>query len=138
MLRNLRIEDYDKFVKLIHTNITKEEYETFLSNTLNRNHIIVVYEKDNELIATGTLIIEAKLTYNISYLGHIENIFVDEIYRKQGIGKEIVSYLIQYAKNNKCYRIDLACEEHLIPFYKSMGFDKQIYCMSMLNKENFK
>jgi GNAT superfamily N-acetyltransferase len=138
MIRSIAIQDYKKFVRLIHTNITREEYVSFVNNILNSNHIIVVYEKDNELIATGTLIIEAKLTYNISYLGHIENIFVDEIYRKQGIGKEIVSYLIQYAKNNKCYRTDLACEEHLIPFYRSLGFDKQIYCMSMLNKENFK
>ena len=138
MIRQILPTDYEQFTKLISVDNSKEEYDLFLNNTLNSNHIIVVYEKDNELIAFGTLLIEAKLTYNISYLGHIENIFVHEKYRQQGFGKKIVSYLIQYAKKNKCYRIDLTCEEHLIPFYKSLGFDKQLYCMSMLNKENFK
>jgi len=105
---------------------------------MNNQHIIVVYEKNNDIIGSGTLLIEPKLTYGISYLGHIENILVHENHRNCGIGKNIVKYLIDYAKNNSCYRIDLACEEKLIKFYQDVGFNKQIVCMSMINKENFK
>lgn len=139
MIRQISYNDYDQFIQLINTNVTKEDFELFLTKNLQSgHHIILVYEINNKIIGTGTLLIESKLTYNISYLGHIENIFVSEEYRNKGIGKEIVKCLCKYANEKECYRVDLACEEQLIPFYKSVGFDKQIYCMSMLNKDNFK
>lgn len=139
MIRQLSKNDYEQFIELTNTNVTKEDYELFLKKNLQSDyHIIVVYEMNNKIIGTGTLLIETKLTYNISYLGHIENIFVSKEYRNKGIGKEIVKYLCQYANEKKCYRVDLACEEDLILFYKNLGFDKQIYCMSMLNRDNFK
>jgi len=138
MIRLLEHNDYNRFIKLIDTNINKDAFESFVNNLNCNRHIIVVYEKDNNLIGTGSLLIEAKMTYNISYLGHIENIFVDEIYRKKGIGKQIVEYLVNYAKEKLCYRIDLACADTLINFYKGLGFNKQLICMSMLIEENFK
>jgi glucosamine-phosphate N-acetyltransferase len=137
MIRKIVNSDYLQFIKLINTNVSKEEFTTFLSN-MNNQHIIVIYEKDNDIIGTGTLLIESKLTYGISYLGHIENILVHENHRNCGIGKNIVEYLVDYAKNHSCYRIDLACEEKLINFYQRVGFNKKIICMSMINKENFK
>ena len=56
----------------------------------------------------------------------------------KGIGKEIVEYLVNYAREKLCYRIDLACEDKLINFYNGLGFNKQLICMSMLIEENFK
>ena len=138
MIRHINNTDYINFTKLINLNISKELYNLFVSNLNQNNHIIVIYEKDNEILATGSLLIETKLTYNISYLGHIENIFVNEKKRNNGIGKKIVEYLITYAKEKGCYRIDLACEENLINFYKEAGFNKQLICMSMLIEDNFK
>ena len=138
MIRFIEYNDYKNFIKLININITRDAFDLFINNLNPNRHIIIVYENGGELIGTGSLLIEPKLTYNISYLGHIENIFVDEAYRSRGIGKQIVSYLVNYAKEKLCYRIDLACEENLIQFYKSIGFDKQISCMTMLNTENFK
>jgi len=138
MIRHINNTDYINFTKLTNLNINKDLYNLFVSNLNQNSHIIVIYEKDNEILATGTLLIETKLTYNISYLGHIENIFVNEKKRNNGIGKKIVEYLISYAKEKGCYRIDLACEEKFINFYKEAGFNKQLICMSMLIEDNFK
>lgn len=138
MIRHIDYIDYNKFIKLINININTDTYNLFISNLNPNRHIIVLYEKDNEVIGTGSLLIEPKLTYNISYLGHIENIFVDEKYRNKGIGKQIVEYLVNYAREKLCYRIDLASEDKLINFYKGLGFNKQLICMSMLIEENFK
>ena len=138
MIRHIKYTDYNQFVKLINININTDTYNLFISNLNPNRHIIVIYEKDNEIVGTGSLLIEPKLTYNISYLGHIENIFVDEKYRNKGIGKQIVEYLVNYAREKLCYRIDLACEDKLINFYKGFGFNKQLICMSMLIEENFK
>jgi glucosamine-phosphate N-acetyltransferase len=138
MIRNITYNDYIKFINLSNININKETFDLFVNNLNPNHHLIIVYEENNEIIGTGTLLIERKLTYNISYLGHIENIFVDKDHRNKGIGKKITTYLINHAKKNLCYRIDLACEENLINFYQNLGFDKKLYCMSMLNSENFK
>ena len=138
MIRHIDYIDYNQFVNLINININKDTFDLFISNLNPNRHIIVLYEKDNEVIGTGSLLIEPKLTYNISYLGHIENIFVDEKYRNKGIGKQIVDHLVNYAREKLCYRIDLACEDSLIKFYKELGFNKQLICMSMLIEENFK
>ena len=138
MIRHIKYTDYNQFGKLINININKDTFDLFISNLNPNRHIIVIYEKDNEIVGTGSLLIEPKLTYNICYLGHIENIFIDEKYRNKGIGKEIVEYLVNYAREKLCYRIDLACEDKLINFYSGLGFNKQLICMSMLIEENFK
>ena len=138
MIRPIDYTDYNNFIKLININITKDVYNLFISNLNPDRHIIVLYEKDNEIIGTGSLLIEPKLTYNISYLGHIENIFVGEQYRNKGIGKQLVNYLVNYSRKKLCYRIDLACEDKLIGLYKGVGFTKQLNCMTMLIEENFK
>lgn len=138
MIRDIENSDYIKFIKLLNLNISKDVFNLFINNLNKNRHIIIVYEKNDELIGTGSLLIEPKLTYNISYLGHIENIFVNENNRNKGIGKEIVKFLTNYAKKFGCYRIDLSCEEKIINFYKELGFDNNLSCMSMLIKENFK
>jgi glucosamine-phosphate N-acetyltransferase len=138
MIRIIENSDYINFSNLLNLNISKDVYNLFINNLNKNRHIIIVYEKNNELIGTGTLLIEPKLTYNICYLGHIENIFVTENSRNKGIGKEIVKFLTDYATKFGCYRIDLACEEKIINFYKELGFNNNLTCMSMLIKENFK
>lgn len=137
MIRHITYNDFEKFIKLIDININEKIFNLFINNLNPNRHIIIVYEKDNQIIGTGTLLIEPKLTYNISYLGHIENIFVEENYRNKGVGKDIITYLVDYAKEHLCYRIDLACEDKLIKYYNSLGFIRQINCMTMLNIENF-
>ena len=138
MIRDIENSDYIKFIKLLNLNISKDVFNLFINNLNKNRHIIIVYEKNDELIGTGSLLIEPKLTYNISYMGHIENVFVNENNRNKGIGKEIVKFLTNYAKKFGCYRIDLSCEEKIINFYKELGFNNNLSCMSMLIKENFK
>jgi len=138
IIRNINISDYSNFIKLIKTNITFKEFSDFLKSTLSEKHIIIVILIEDKIIGTGTLIIEPKLTYNISHMGHIENILVDEEYRCKGIGKSIINYLSNYAKEYGCYRIDLTCEEKLEDFYKNLGFEIKQLGMTMLIKENFK
>lgn len=138
IIRKIDINDYKDFINLIKTNITFEQFSDFLKFTLSDKHIIIVIEVENKIIGTGTLIIEPKLTYNISYMGHIENILIHENYRGKGLGKLIVRYLSNYAKEYGCYRIDLTCEERLEYFYKKLGFEIKQLGMTMLIKENFR
>ena len=136
-IRPINNNDYDKYIQLINITITKEKFDNFINNVLGDLHIIYVLENNNNIIGTGTLYIEKKLTYNISKMGHIENIFIDKNHRGNGYGEKIVKKLLEYAKNKKCYRVDLTCTEELIPFYIKNNFTAKNVSMNILFKENF-
>lgn len=140
----LQEKHYEKYIKLINSNITFEYFSKFIQNTLNKNHIILLCEyecdceKEQNIIGTGTILIEEKLTYGGCKMGHIENIFIHQNYRKKGYGELLVNELIKIAKNNKCYRIDLNCTEELKHFYQKNNFKEKHICMNIYITENFK
>lgn len=130
-IRELEIEDYNKgFLQLLNqlTNIGDYNYEKFekVFEIYKKTHdLIIVIENNNKIIATGKILIEYKFHNNMSYLGHIEDIVVDENYRKYGIGKKIVEYLIDYGLKNDCYKVTLNCSDKNVEFYEKCGFKKK-------------
>ena len=50
----------------------------------------------------------------------IEDVVVDQAYRQQGIGAEIMRRLLE--RLDHVEEIVLNCEDHLIPFYERLGF----------------
>jgi len=137
IIRNLNNKDYKKYVALINSNISKENFIDFLNNVLGKLHIIYILETDDNIIGTGTLFIEKKLTYDGCNMGHIENILIDKNHRGNGYGEKIVKNLLEYAKINKCYRIDLNCTKELESFYNKNNFNKKHICMNIIFKDNF-
>lgn len=135
---NLSKKHYTQYKNLIDSNITEEYFTNFIENVLNKNHkIIVIEDSDNNLIGTGTILIEKKLTNDGCKMGHIENILIDEKYRGNGYGELLVNYLLGIGKENKCYRVDLNCTSELEHFYQKNGFEKKHLCMNIYFKENF-
>ena len=137
-IRNIVKNDYNEYVKLIHTDISKEKYDNFIDNVLGDYHQIIVLELESKLIGSGTLLIEEKLTYGGCKMGHIENILIDENYRGKGYGELLVKELLDKAKIMKCYRVDLNCNVELENFYKKNNFNASSISMSIFFKENFK
>ena len=88
IFRTLQESDYEKYLSLINefrkTIYNKEQFIDFLNN--NKNIHIIVIEKNNELIASGTILYETKLIHDISLYAHIEDIIVSSKYRKNGYG----------------------------------------------------
>ena len=138
IIRKISLDDYTIYKTHIQSDVSFDFFSNFINNILNNNHCILVIEKDSKIIGSGTLLIEEKMTYGGCKMGHIENIYIDEFMRGKKYGSILVNELVSIAKNHKCYRIDLSCENHLIPFYKNIGFDTNIICMSMNIKENYK
>ena len=139
MLRNLKQEDYKRYKKLINSNITQDYFNHFIINILNKNHIIIVLEDiAGNLIGTGTLLIEKKLTYGGCKMGHIENVLISTYSRGKGHGEQMVKYLLNLAKTKSCYRVDLNCHTELEKFYKKNNFTKNNISMHLYFKENFK
>jgi predicted GNAT family N-acyltransferase len=137
IIRHLDMNDYTQYTRLINTNITEGEYVNFIQTILSNKHIIVVMEVDGNIVGTGTLLIEAKMTNSLCFLGHIENIYIDENNRNKSFGKNIIKFLIEYSTKFGCYRIDLLCIDELCDYYGKYGFRK-LNGMRMLIEHNYK
>lgn len=126
VFRKLETKDYDSFLPLIkqfrETYFTQSDFEMQLNNILKSSEIWIV-EYENKIIATGTIIYEYKFIFNLTKLAHIEDVCVDVNYRNRGIGKKLINFLIDKAKDAKCYKISLNCNETNEEFYKKCGLE---------------
>lgn len=136
--RELKEQDYKNYKKLIDSDINIDYFKHFIENVLNKNHKIYVLELNNNIIGTGTILIEEKLTYGGSKLGHIENILIHEDHRGKGHGEFLVKKLLNVCKQEKCYRVDLNCVKELEKFYNKNKFNQNSISMNIYFKENFK
>ena len=90
----------------------------------NPNHIIHVATDDKKIVGSTTLFIEQKFIHDGGLVGHIEDVVVRKDYEGQGIGMKLVISLLDIAKQRKCYKTILNCEDSLKPFYEKIGFKK--------------
>ena len=63
---------------------------------------------------------------------YIDDICVDENYRRHGVGKKLYEYVVQFAKEEGCFNITLnvwAKNSGAQAFYESMGMKVQKVCM---------
>ena len=90
----------------------------------NPNHIIHVATDDKKIVGSTTLFIEQKFIHGGGLVGHIEDVVVRKDYEGQGIGMKLVISLLDVAKQKKCYKTILNCEDSLKMFYEKIGFKK--------------
>ena len=133
LFRRLASGDYAAYQKLIHSNISKQVFDDFLALNYLTAYVITL---DGQLVATGTLLIEQKLTNGGCVMGHIENVYVNSQHRHKGYGKFLTNCILEQAKLEKCYRVDLVCKPELKEFYAQ--FDAINLGMAYYIKENFK
>lgn len=96
----------------------------------NPNEILVVAEDQGKIVGAARVIIYDRIFYNPDKEAVIEEFYVHPSYRRQGVGKEIVSFIetelekrgIQLIAANFPARNLIA-----VSFYKKMGF-REIYC----------
>ncbi len=88
----------------------------------NPDHIVAVAELDGKIIGSTTLLIELKFIHGGGLVGHIEDVVVDKNFQGQKVGKKIMKYLIEFAKNRGCYKTILDCTDDVKPFYEKLGF----------------
>ncbi len=63
---------------------------------------------------------------------YIDDICVDENYRRHGVGKKLYEHVVQFAKEERCFNITLnvwAKNPGAQAFYESMGMTVQKVCM---------
>lgn len=100
-------------------------------NNKNTNmHIYIVKYEDN-IIGTGTILIEDKIIHNFGKVAHIEDVVIDNKYRGLGIAKKLIDTLIDVSKEYGCYKIILDSSDDVKPFYEKLGFQCKANCMRL-------
>jgi glucosamine-phosphate N-acetyltransferase len=125
LFRRLTNHDYLSYLSLIRdfrdTTFTEEQFCSTL-DTIFKTSDIIVLEEAGELIACGTLIYETKFIHNISKVGHIEDVCIKKEHRGKQLGKKLITYMTQIAKENGCYKVTLYCEDCNVDFYRKCNF----------------
>jgi glucosamine-phosphate N-acetyltransferase len=124
------IEDKEGFLETLKNlsetgEINLEEAKKILLKIkLQDSYIYIAKVIDGQIIGTAKLIIEQKFIHQGGKVGHIEDVATRKGYEGNGIASEIIKELIELAKQNKCYKIILDCNDNNLIFYKKLGFFK--------------
>lgn len=84
----------------------------------------VVEDAEGKLVGLATLLVEQKLIHGASKVGHIEDVAVDGSQRGKGLGKVLISHLIELAVARGCYKVILDCSEDNVGFYERCGLSR--------------
>jgi glucosamine-phosphate N-acetyltransferase len=125
-IRRLHKNDYDngiiellgQLTTISKDHVTRRKFEDYVDALSgNDNHFTIVVEGGNKIIGTATLLVEPKLIHNVSKVGHIEDVVVDQKYRGHGIGTMMIEHLTN--------KVILDCDEKNAVFYEKCGFKKK-------------
>ena len=123
-LKNGFLESLDNLRQT--SNLEQNSVRNILKKILeNENHIIHVAELNGKIVGSTTLLIEQKFIHEGGFVGHIEDVVVNKEFEGHGIGMKLVLSLLDVAKEKKCYKTILNCEDKLIPFYEKIGFKQK-------------
>lgn len=116
------------------SNLTKlkaeDVFREIKSNPLHKVFVAVREEQTKDLVVgTITLLIEPKFIFNGGRIGHIEDVSVRKEYQNKKIGKRLVLYATEIARELGCVKIVLDCSDETMPFYEKLGYFYQDNCM---------
>ena len=93
--------------------------------------IFVAVKEDGEIIGSITILVEQKFIHDGGKVGHIEDVVTRKGYEGIGVGKALVFKALNFAKQNKCYKVVLDCSRSNIGFYEKIGFREHEVSMRM-------
>jgi GNAT superfamily N-acetyltransferase len=137
--RNAKLEDLPAIIGLLADDFLGQQREN-LSEQLDENYVkafreieadpnneLIVAEMDGRVIGTLQLVITPSLSYQGSKRSIVESVRVDSSLRGQGIGREMMLWAIERAKQRGCVSMHLTSHNDRTDahrFYESLGFSR--------------
>jgi glucosamine-phosphate N-acetyltransferase len=116
-----------------HIQYSYDEYCDIYDDIQGLQYIYVLELADGTIIGCIKIIIERKF-YNIkSYVGHVEDVVIDNDYRGNGYGQLLVEHVTKIWAQ-KCYKINLTCSDKNVGFYEKCTYRNSGTCMSFRSK----
>ena len=96
--------------------------EVFRRLERNPDCVVAVAEVDGRVVGAATLLVEHKFINQAGRAGHIEDVAVAVEQQGRGIGRALIRYLLERAREAGCYKTILDCADDVVPFYEGLGF----------------
>lgn len=144
-LRKIQADDFNRGYLSLLGQLTRVDAEhitldRFLSffQQLSPYHLVYVIEdtKRRTVVAAATLFIEKKCIHGMGLVGHIEDVVVDESLRGYGLGRSVVDFLVDYARDMGAYKVILDCSQDNAPFYEKCDFVRKGVEMALYFDKN--
>ena len=90
-----------------------------------QQYLLVVENEASKIVGTLQLTFIQNLTYRGGLRAQIEGVRIHEDMRNQGLGKKMIQWAIQYAKNKGAHMVQLTTDKKrpdAIHFYENIGF----------------
>ena len=104
--------------------------DNYLTDSLNNKNFLVFIAKIDDKIVGGMTAHILPNYERCKSSRYIYDLVVRESFQKQGIGKSLINYLLEYGKNNNIYDIFVGTEqcdnEDAIAFYRKTPFDLEM------------
>jgi ribosomal protein S18 acetylase RimI-like enzyme len=116
------LELYKQLFRDAPTEVTDELWEQII---LQGGKIFAAVDGD-VVAASCAVSLIPNIPHNGRPLGYIENVITHADYRRMGLGRQVMTRAVDYAKENNCYRVFLESGENRTEaheFYQSLGFD---------------
>lgn len=105
--------------------VSEDQFDN-LVRTWSRNPEIynprVIADENDQVVATGMLVIEQKVIHGCGKVGHIEDIAVAKSQQGKKLGIFLIELLSELAQKNGCYKVILDCSAHNVGFYEKCGY----------------
>ena len=91
----------------------------------DKNNELIVAENEGEIVGTLQITFTPSISFQGGKRATVESVRVDEKYRGQGIGKELMLWAIERAKKENCIALQLttnAERKDAHRFYENLGF----------------
>ncbi|MBO5476405.1 MAG: GNAT family N-acetyltransferase [Clostridia bacterium] len=129
IIEKLKREDLPKYKALMDEAFNgSEDIANYLKydESSSAYEIIVLKEKD-ELVGSVTMYKLDLFTFSFQPTIELFNVAVKESYRRQNLGRILMNYVMDYAKEHGYKTIHFTClesEKNVHDFYESCGFTK--------------
>jgi predicted N-acetyltransferase YhbS len=89
-------------------------------------HELLVAEEDGVVVGSLVMLAVPNLSHEARPWAMVENMIVDSKYRRRGIGKLLMKYVIARARQAGCYKVQFLSNKkrpQAHKFYRSLGFE---------------
>lgn len=100
-------------------------YAAFDVIDADKNNFLIVVELENRVVGTLQITFITNLSYQGGKRALIEAVHIDESVRGRGIGKAMMEWAIQKAKEEGCHLVQLTTDKQrpdALKFYQRLGF----------------
>ena len=134
-IRDARPEDLETLLRLLDEDAIREvtedlsdltPYAAALDEILAAPHsTVLIGEVDGQVVATAQVTWQRRLMYGAGLVCQVESVRVASSRRSEGLGGELMRWIIDDARRRRCARIELTSNARRVDarrFYERLGF----------------